>query len=59
MINLSRANSISQEVTQADECLSLETMDLIDKSENWPLIEIAVCICLLCYSMNVCDFRYL
>ncbi|CAH1391360.1 unnamed protein product [Nezara viridula] len=42
LINLSRANSISQEVNQADECLSLETMDLSDKIDNWPVIEIAV-----------------
>lgn len=42
LVNLSRANSISQEVNQADECLSLETMDLSDKIDNWPIIEIAV-----------------
>ncbi|XP_014281827.1 glycerophosphocholine phosphodiesterase GPCPD1 isoform X1 [Halyomorpha halys] len=42
LVNLSRANSISQEVNQADECLSLETMDLSDKIDNWPIIELAV-----------------
>ncbi|XP_073995151.1 glycerophosphocholine phosphodiesterase GPCPD1 isoform X2 [Rhodnius prolixus] len=41
-VNLAR-NSISQEVAQsADDCLSLETMDLTDKVEYWPLTEIAV-----------------
>uniref|UniRef100_A0A023FBW1 Glycerophosphocholine phosphodiesterase GPCPD1 n=2 Tax=Triatoma infestans TaxID=30076 RepID=A0A023FBW1_TRIIF len=41
-VNLTR-NSISQEVSQsADDCFSLETMDLTDKVEYWPLTEIAV-----------------
>ncbi|XP_014259991.1 glycerophosphocholine phosphodiesterase GPCPD1-like isoform X2 [Cimex lectularius] len=40
-INLSRANSLTQP-EMADDGLSLETMDISDKKEGWPITEIAV-----------------
>ena len=29
---------------QTEDCLSLETMDLLDKTDCWPVVEVAVCI---------------
>ncbi|KAF6215207.1 hypothetical protein GE061_009959 [Apolygus lucorum] len=40
-INLARS-SISQDMPSADDGLSLETMDISDKTEGWPVVEVAV-----------------
>uniref|UniRef100_A0A0A9Y8A0 Glycerophosphocholine phosphodiesterase GPCPD1 n=1 Tax=Lygus hesperus TaxID=30085 RepID=A0A0A9Y8A0_LYGHE len=40
-INLTR-NSITQDIQSADDGLSLETMDISDKTEGWPVVEVAV-----------------
>ncbi|KAL1123856.1 hypothetical protein AAG570_001626 [Ranatra chinensis] len=40
-INLARSNGVTQD-QHGEDCLSLETMDLTDKSECWPLVEISV-----------------
>lgn len=42
LVNLTRNNSAQQEISQADDCLSLETMDLTDKVDYWPITEVAV-----------------
>lgn len=43
-MNLGRNNSIQHEACQIEEGLSLETMDLTDKVEYWPITEVAVCM---------------
>lgn len=40
-VNLTRANS-QENNCSIEETLSLETMDLMDKEQNWPMTEIAV-----------------
>ena len=40
-VNLTRANSQDNN-TSVEETLSLETVDLVDKEQIWPMTEIAV-----------------
>lgn len=48
-VNLNRGGSVDLDNSQSESCqdegLSIETMDLNDKTTNWPITEVAVSSC--------------